>query len=182
MSDHLDAAARTRISKRLSRHLRHAPGEIGLQLDPAGWVAVDDLLAALGAHGPAVTREQLSEVVATSDKKRFVLEGHRIRAQQGHSVDVDLGLPVVQPPSVLFHGTAERSLPAIRREGLRPMGRHAVHLSADEDTARRVGTRHGRPVVLRVDAAALHAAGHEFRVSGNGVWLTAAVPARYLGW
>ncbi|CAA9437202.1 MAG: RNA:NAD 2'-phosphotransferase [uncultured Pseudonocardia sp.] len=169
-----------RISKRLSRHLRHAPHEIGLRLDPAGWVSVDELLAALAAHGPPVTRAELDEVVAGSDKQRFVVDGDRIRAQQGHSVPVDLGLAAVEPPPVLFHGTARSSLDAIRREGLRPMRRHAVHLSTTEETARRVGARHGAPVVLRVDAAALHAAGHEFRVSGNGVWLTDSVPPGFL--
>ena len=169
-----------RISKRLSRHLRHAPHEIGLRLDPAGWVPVDELLAALAAHGSPVTRAQLDRVVAGNDKQRFVVDGDRIRAQQGHSVPVDLGLAAVEPPPVLFHGTARSSLAAIRREGLRPMRRHDVHLSATEETARRVGARHGRPAVLRVDAAAMHAAGYEFRVSGNGVWLTAAVPPCHL--
>jgi putative RNA 2'-phosphotransferase len=166
-----------RLSKRMSRHLRHAPEEIGLRLDPAGWVDVDDLLAALG-----VSRADLVEVVARNDKQRFAFssDGRRIRANQGHSVAVRLGLPPVEPPAVLHHGTAARFLPAIMRDGLRPMNRHDVHLSHDVRTARRVGARRGNPVVLQVDAAAMHADGYEFHVSDNGVWLTAAVPPRYL--
>ena len=166
-----------RLSKRLSKHLRHSPEAIGLRLDPAGWVDVDDLLAALGG---GVTRAQLEEVVERNDKKRFAIEGDRIRASQGHSVDVDLDLPVTEPPPVLYHGTIGRVLPEIHRDGLRPMNRHDVHLSATVETARRVGARRGKPVVLVVDTAAMRADGHEFRVSANGVWLAATVPPEYL--
>lgn len=166
-----------RLSKRLSRHLRHAPEEIGLRLDAAGWVGIDELLTALG-HG--VTRAQLLEVVAHNDKQRFAIDGDRIRANQGHSVAVELALPVAQPPPVLYHGTVGRILPKIRQDGLRPMDRHDVHLSATVETARRVGARRGKPVVLEVDTAAMRADGHEFRISANGVWLVAAVPPGYL--
>ncbi len=166
-----------RLSKRLSRHLRHAPEEIGLRLDAAGWVDIDDLLTALGR---GVTRAQLVEVVEQNDKKRFAIDGDRIRASQGHSVAVDLDLPVSEPPAVLYHGTVGRVLPEIHRDGLRPMNRHDVHLSATVETAQRVGARRGKPVVLVVDAAAMRADGHEFRVSANGVWLAAAVPPEYL--
>jgi putative RNA 2'-phosphotransferase len=161
----------------MSKALRHAPERVGLTLDEAGWVPVADLLAAL--H---VTAAELAEVVELNDKKRFAYspDGTRIRASQGHSVPVDLDLPVTEPPAVLYHGTVAAALPAITAEGLRPMNRHDVHLSATPETARRVGARRGRPVVLEVDAAALHAAGHEFRVSANGVWLTAAVPPTHL--
>ena len=164
-----------RLSKRLSKHLRHSPELIGLRLDPAGWVGVDDLLAAL-----RVTRAQLVEVVERNDKKRFEIDGDRIRASQGHSVAVDLDLPVAEPPAVLYHGTVGRVLPDVHREGLRPMNRHDVHLSTTVETAQRVGARRGEPVVLVVDAAAMRAAGHEFRVSANGVWLAPAVPPEYL--
>jgi putative RNA 2'-phosphotransferase len=166
-----------RLSKRMSRHLRHAPEEIGLRLDPAGWVEVEDLLAALG-----VPRADLLEVVTRNDKQRFAFssDGRRIRANQGHSVAVRLGLPAVEPPAVLHHGTVARFLPEIMRDGLRPMNRHDVHLSPDVRTAQRVGARRGEPVVLQIDAAAMHADGYEFRVSDNGVWLTAAVPTRYI--
>ncbi len=166
-----------RRSKRLSYVLRHAPGSVGLTLDAAGWVDVDALLAALGW-----TRAELERVVATNDKRRFAFDdgGTRIRASQGHSVVVDLGYAAHTPPPVLFHGTAERHLPAIQAHGLRPGRRHAVHLSPDEVTARAVGARHGRPVVLRVDAAGMAAAGAVFTRSANGVWLVDAVPPRYL--
>jgi putative RNA 2'-phosphotransferase len=164
-----------RLSKRMSKHLRHSPEAIGLRLDPAGWVRVDDLLAAL-----RVTRAQLVEVVERNDKKRYEIDGDRIRASQGHSVAVDLDLPVTEPPAVLYHGTIAMALGDINRDGLRPMNRHDVHLSATVETARRVGARRGKPVVLVVDAAAMRADGHEFRVSANGVWLAAAVPPEYL--
>ena len=176
----MDERDRKRLSKRLSLHLRHDPQAIGIALDAAGWVRIDTLLAALAAHGRPVTRDDLEEVVGTSDKQRFAIDGDRIRANQGHSIAVELDLPLVVPPPVLHHGTVERFLPAIRREGLRPMARHDVHLSATVDTARTVGARRGRPVVLEVDSAAMHRDGHPFRVGANGVWLTPSVPPAYL--
>jgi putative RNA 2'-phosphotransferase len=178
----VDARARLRASKFLSKHLRHDPAAIGLTLDPAGWVPVPRLLAACAAHGLPLTRDELAEIVATSDKRRFALDeaADRLRANQGHSVPVDLGLPAAEPPAVLYHGTASARLAAIRAEGLRPMKRHHVHLSPDAETARRVGARHGAPVVLRVDARAMHAAGHVFRRSENGVWLVDTVPPAFL--
>jgi len=171
-----------RVSKRLSYVLRHRPESVGLCLDDAGWVPVDDLLAALSGAGLPLTREQLDAVVATNDKRRFAYDESlcRIRASQGHSVGVDLGYAAQRPPAVLFHGTADRSVCSVLTEGLRPGRRHAVHLSADVATARAVGARHGRPVVLRVDAAGMVAEGATFTRSANGVWLTDAVPARHL--
>ncbi|MFE2460035.1 RNA 2'-phosphotransferase [Streptomyces sp. NPDC059402] len=169
-----------KVSKYLSKHLRHQPERIGLTLDEGGWVEIDTLIAAAAAHGFRVTRDELDHVVATNDKRRFAVDGTRIRASQGHSIDVDLGLPSATPPPYLFHGTVARHLEAIRTEGLRPMNRHDVHLSPDRATATRVGARRGRPVVLSVDAAAMHRDGHVFHVSANGVWLTKAVPSRYL--
>lgn len=171
-----------RASKRLSLHLRHAPEEIGLVLGPGGWVAVDELLEALGRHGLRLSRDELGEIVSQSDKQRFALDetGTRIRANQGHSVAIDLELPESVPPDVLFHGTVATALPAIRREGLRAMERHHVHLSDSEETATRVGARRGKPVVLRVDAARMAADGHRFFVSANGVWFADSVPAEYL--
>ncbi|MFB6891952.1 RNA 2'-phosphotransferase [Kitasatospora sp. NPDC056327] len=178
----MDEKRTVRTSRMLSRVLRHDPGRVGISLDTAGWVRVDVLLAALAARGGRLTRAELDHVVATNDKRRFAYspDGLSIRASQGHTVAVDLGLPATEPPPVLFHGTAARSLEAVLREGLRPMARQDVHLSADTGTAARVGARHGRPVVLLVDAAAMAAAGHVFRVSANGVWLTDAVPPEYL--
>ncbi|MCD0483239.1 RNA 2'-phosphotransferase [Streptacidiphilus sp. ASG 303] len=178
----MDERTTVRASKFLSRVLRHDPAAAGVELDPAGWVEVEVLLAALARHGRPLTREQLDHVVASNDKRRFAYseDGLRIRASQGHSVAVDLGLPPADPPPVLYHGTTGRTLGTVLREGLRPMSRQDVHLSADRATAVRVGSRHGRPVVLVVDAAAMAAAGHVFRVSANGVWLAAAVPPQYL--
>ena len=174
--------AHERDSKFLSFVLRHEPGSIGLALDAGGWVAIDALLAAARAHGRAISRALLDEIVATSPKRRFAVsdDGQRIRANQGHSVDVALGLPPARPPAVLFHGTVAAALPAIRAEGLRKMARHHVHLSPDEATARVVAARRGAPLILRVDAAGMHAAGLVFYVSDNGVWLTEHVPPRYL--
>ncbi|MCH0564456.1 MULTISPECIES: RNA 2'-phosphotransferase [unclassified Streptomyces] len=176
----MDDRRMVRVSKYLSTHLRHRPERIGLTLDEGGWTEIDTLISAAAAHGFRFTREELDHVVTANDKKRFAIEGTRIRASQGHSIDVDLGLPPAAPPAYLFHGTVARHLDAIRAEGLRPMNRHDVHLSADRETASRVGARRGRPVVLAVDAGAMHRDGHVFHVSANGVWLTEAVPARYL--
>ncbi|MEU9454716.1 RNA 2'-phosphotransferase [Streptomyces sp. NPDC048277] len=175
-----DERRTVKVSKYLSKHLRHQPERIGLTLDQAGWVEIDTLLAAAAAHGFPVTREELDHVVAANDKQRFAIEGTQIRASQGHSIDVELGLPPATPPSYLYHGTAARNLDAIRTEGLRPMNRHDVHLSADRETATRVGARRGRPVVLSVDAGAMHRDGHVFHISANGVWLTQSVPPDYL--
>ena len=170
------------MSRRLSYVLRHRPESIGICLDESGWVPVDDLLAALTAAGLPLTRQELDAVVATNDKRRFAYDpaGRRIRASQGHSVHVDLGYAAQQPPPVLFHGTAERAVCSVLAEGLHAGRRHAVHLSADVATARAVGARRGRPVVLRVDAAGMTAEGAVFTRSENGVWLTDAVPARHL--
>lgn len=178
----MDPKRLVKVSKYLSRHLRHEPERLSLELGPGGWVEVDALLAACAAHSLAVTREELQEVVARNDKRRFSFDptGTRIRANQGHSVDVDLGLEPAEPPAVLYHGTARARLDAILAEGLRRMGRHHVHLSADADTATRVGARHGKPVVLEVAAAHMAADGHRFFLSDNGVWLTDAVPPHYL--
>ncbi|MEU9118692.1 RNA 2'-phosphotransferase [Streptomyces sp. NPDC048506] len=176
----MDDPRSVRISKYLAKHLRHSPERIGLSLDAQGWVPVEELLAAAARHGFRFSRAELAAVVADNDKQRYAIEGGRIRANQGHSVQVDLDLPPSVPPPHLFHGTVVRNLAAIREEGLRPMSRHAVHLSPDRDTATRVGARRGKPVVLTVDAAAMHRAGHVFQVSANGVWLTSRVPAAFL--
>ncbi|MET9506689.1 RNA 2'-phosphotransferase [Streptomyces sp. NPDC006622] len=176
----MDERRTVKVSKYLSKHLRHQPERIGLSLDEAGWVEIETLIAAAEADGFRFTREELDHVVAANDKKRFAVEGTRIRASQGHSIDVDLGLPPATPPPYLYHGTVARYVDAIRAEGLRAMNRHDVHLSADRETATRVGARRGRPVVLAVDAQAMCLDGHVFHVSTNGVWLTKAVPPRYL--
>jgi putative RNA 2'-phosphotransferase len=169
-----------RASRWLTWALRHAPDEAGVRLDAGGWADVDEVLAAMRRAGHRLDRAGLARLVAADAKGRYALDGDRIRANQGHSVPVDLGLEAAVPPPVLWHGTVARALPAIRAGGLRPMGRHHVHLSPDPGTARAVGARRGRPVVLRVDAAAMAAAGHRFWRSANGVWLAEAVPAAFL--
>jgi putative RNA 2'-phosphotransferase len=178
----VDARRLVKVSKWLALHLRHRPERIGLTLDRAGWADVDELLAHAEAAHFALTRDELLEVVATNDKRRYELDaaGGRIRAVQGHTVAVDLDLVPVPPPEMLYHGTTERFLAPILAEGLRPMGRHHVHLSPDVDTARAVGRRRGRPVVLEVAAERMAAEGRQFFRSANGVWLCAEVPARFL--
>lgn len=172
----------TRVSKSLSKHLRHEPEGLGLTLAPGGWVQVDDLLAGCARKGMRLSRAELEEVVARNSKRRFSFDenGTRIRANQGHSVEVDLQLEPAAPPAVLYHGTGQRTADAIEKDGLRKMARHHVHLSADVPTARAVGARHGRPVVFQVDAARMSAEGHLFYRSDNGVWLVDAVAPLYL--
>jgi putative RNA 2'-phosphotransferase len=171
-----------RVSKYLSLHLRHQPERLGLTLAEGGWVPVADLLAACARDGFPVTRAELDEVVRTSDKQRFALDptGTLIRANQGHSVAVDLQLEPAEPPALLYHGTGAASVAPILATGLDKRARHHVHLSADVATATRVGARHGEPVVLVVDAAAMRRDGHAFYRSTNGVWLTERVPPAYL--
>jgi len=172
----------TGISKFLSLVLRHKPQEIGLELDPEGWVAIDELLAAAAAHGHEISRHELEFVVAHNNKKRFALseDGLRIRASQGHSVSVELGYEPATPPERLYHGTARQHLSEIRKHGLLRGKRHHVHLSPDEATARLVGQRHGRPVVLGVRAGDMLRAGFTFWQSANGVWLVDNVPYRFV--
>ncbi|WP_258904256.1 RNA 2'-phosphotransferase [Actinokineospora sp. UTMC 2448] len=171
----MDEKTMIRHSKRLSGLLRHDPR--GLTMDGAGWVPVAEVLAAL-----RLSRAELDEVVARNNKSRFAYDpsGALIRASQGHSLPVDLGLTPAVPPDVLYHGTVASSLDAIRADGLRPMGRTHVHLSPDVETATRVGARHGRPVVLTVAAGSMHADGLPLYVSENGVWLADHVPPAYL--
>ncbi|MGW6819686.1 RNA 2'-phosphotransferase [Streptomyces sp. NPDC055005] len=176
----MDDRRTVKVSKYVSKHLRHQPERIELVLDPHGWVEIDDLLTAAAGQGFPITRTELDHVVAANDKQRFAIDGTRIRASQGHTVAVDLDLPEAEPPAYLYHGTVAATLAAIRAEGLRPMARHHVHLSPDRETATRVGARRGRPVVLSVDAGAMRAAGHVFRISANGVWLVDAVPPEFL--
>jgi putative RNA 2'-phosphotransferase len=171
----------TRVSRLLSYVLRHNPSAIGIRLDPGGWVDVDELLAALAAHRTPIAPQTLRAAVAGTDKRSLELRDGRIRAAQGHSILVDLGLDPSTPPEVLFHGTVARFLPGIRAQGLRPGLRQHVHLSVDEPTAATVGARRGTPVILRIDAAGMHGDGHTFFQAANGVWLTAAVPPQWIG-
>jgi putative RNA 2'-phosphotransferase len=172
----------TKTSKFLSLVLRHDPEKIGLELDSAGWAPVDELLSRCCAHGVIITVEELRSVVANNDKKRFSFseDGLLIRANQGHSIDVELGYQPVPPPEILYHGTSERFLPSIREQGLIKGRRHHVHLSAQIETAKKVGARHGKPVVLRVEAGRMQEDGSLFYLSANQVWLTEHVPVSYL--
>ncbi len=179
----MERARQVRVSKLLSYGLRHEPKALDLELDAAGWTSVGSVLAGLSARGEVLTGDELAIVVRESDKKRFALseDGTKIRASQGHSVDVDLGLPVSEPPAELFHGTSASVETAIRRAGLVAGGRTHVHLSADRRTAEIVAKRRAGPhVILRVRAAAMAAAGFAFVVSENGVWLTERVPPEFL--
>lgn len=171
---------RARTSKFLSLVLRHQPSAANVELDAGGWVSVTDLIEGMTSVGRAVSLDELEAVVAANDKHRFVIRQGRIRAAQGHSLPVDLGLERATPPSVLYHGTAVASLAAVMKEGLRPMSRQFVHLSSDRETAKKVGGRHGRPVVLRVDAAGMHERNLALYLSENGVWLSDHVPPEYL--
>jgi putative RNA 2'-phosphotransferase len=171
-----------RISKFLSLVLRHKPETIGLSLDRGGWARVDELIAAANRADLPLDEASLREVVEQNDKQRFALsdDGLRVRASQGHSLPVELDLEPLAPPQFLYHGTASRFLNSIRRQGLVPRGRMHVHLSPDEPTAVRVGRRHGKPVVLTVQAGRMHRDGFRFYLSANGVWLTGKVPVEYL--
>jgi putative RNA 2'-phosphotransferase len=171
-----------RKSKFLSLVLRHEPEHIGLKLGDAGWIRVDELLTAVNAHGVSLSLEELKHIVATSDKKRFAFSDdvERIRASQGHSVNVDLQYPPQTPPEILYHGTAIRFLHSIRQNGLQKMARHHVDLSAETTVTLKVGGRHGKPVLLTIRAGEMDGAGIVFCCSANGVWLVNHVPPQYI--
>jgi putative RNA 2'-phosphotransferase len=177
-----DSRRITTISKYLSKHLRHEPEKLGLTLQSGGWVPIADLLAASARSGFAISIEELHTVVTTSDKQRFAIDdtGKLIRANQGHSVEVDLQLEVATPPDLLYHGTYRDAVAPILATGLQKMSRHHVHLSADRQTAERVGSRRGQSYIFNIDAAAMVADGFQFYRSANHVWLVDAVPPQYL--
>lgn len=170
-----------RISKFLSLVLRHNPQKIGIILDKSGWVSVDELITKSSNAGLKFSREKLFEIVANSDKKRFTLSEDQllIRAAQGHSINIDLGLEPKQPPKTLYHGTATRFLESINSKGIIAGTRDYVHLSADIETALKVGARHGKPIILRIAADIMAADGIEFFQAENGVWLTKYVNPEY---
>lgn len=172
----------TRASKFLSLVLRHEPQSAGITLDAAGWTPVADLLAGCARARRPLTRDQLDHIVSTNSKKRFEFsaDGKHIRASQGHSVKVDLSYEAQVPPAQLYHGTATRFLDAIREKGLLKMNRHHVHLSAVTKVTMEVGARHGKPVLLTINAEAMHQKGHVFYRSTNGVWLVEHVPVQFL--
>lgn len=172
----------THTSKFLSLVLRHQPDAAGITLDAHGWADVSELLRGMTNAGQPIDTDLLEEIVRTDEKQRysFSADHTKIRANQGHSVAVDLELQPVTPPDVLWHGTASRFLESIMAEGLKPMSRQYVHLSPDIETAKKVGIRHGKPVILQIDTKRMHADGFAFYRAENGVWLTGSVPVRYI--
>ena len=169
-------------SKFLSKYLRHAPEELGLELKTGGWASVDDLLIACKNKNFPISYDELVECVEKNDKKRFSfdLTGDWIRANQGHSIEIDLQLEPKQPPDVLYHGTADKFVDSIFAEGINKGNRHHVHLSIDVATAKKVGSRRGKPKVFHVDALKMSRQGFIFYCSDNGVWLTEFVPPDFL--
>ncbi len=167
------------LSKFMSLVLRHKPEEIGIKLDANGWVSIEDLV--LKSNGK-LTHETIKSIVEQNDKKRFAIsdDGKSVRANQGHSVNIDLDLKPTEPPGILYHGTASRFLDSIKSEGLKSQSRQHVHLSLEIETAKSVGQRYGKPVILEIDAHQMHQDGILFYVSENGVWLTQSVPVKYI--
>ena len=173
----------TRTSKFISLILRHKPETIGITLDEHGWADVRELIDGINAvPGHHLDMESLKEIVRTDEKQRYSFDEDEtlIRANQGHSIPVDVELQEAVPPEVLYHGTGEKYVPSIEAQGLLPKSRLYVHLSADTETARKVGQRHGRPVIYTVNCAAMVKDGYKFYLSANRVWLTKKVPAHYL--
>lgn len=170
------------ISKLMSLVLRHKPEAIGLQLDENGWASVQELIQKINENGNRVNFDIINTVVDTNDKKRFSFNADKtmIRANQGHSLEVELNLKAVIPPDTLYHGTTERFVDSILKEGLKKQQRQHVHLSIDITTAKSVGSRHGKPVILNINAKAMTAAGFLFYLSDNGVWLADSVPVEYI--
>lgn len=170
------------ISRFLSLVLRHKPEQIGLMLDDSGWADIDQLVDKATAAGVDIDRPIIERIAASCPKQRFAIseDGQRIRATQGHSLNVDLGMENRQPPDSLFHGTATRFLESIKQSGILPRERQYVHLSADPETALVVGKRHGKPVVIQIDSRTMSLKGYLFFLSENGVWLTEHVPHRYI--
>ena len=172
-----------KLSKFLSFILRHKPGAAGLTLARNGWVDIDRLIQGIRNTGRQISRQVIQDLVETNDKKRFTIseDGRRIKANQGHSILVDLGLEQVKPPDLLYHGTVGKFMDRIRSIGLVRGRRHHVHLSGDRETAVAVGKRRGSPVVLTIQAGRMRGDGYVFYLSENGVWLTEKVPAEYIG-
>jgi len=165
-------------SKFLSLLLRHKPETIGLKLDKNGWADIDELIEK--SKDFILTRALIDSVVKQNDKQRFIIDGNKIRANQGHSIEIDLELKSITPPEILYHGTARRFLDSIMETGLTKQKRQHVHLSKEIETATRVGMRHGKVVILKVDAKRMHEEGYAFYLSENGVWLTNGVPKEFL--
>jgi putative RNA 2'-phosphotransferase len=171
-----------RISKFLSLILRHKPDSVGVELDENGWTDINVLLEKMNVAGTKIDRTVLDYVVDTNPKKRFAISdcGAKIRASQGHSVEIDLAYEPADPPQFLFHGTPQKIVPLIKAGGLKKMGRHHVHMNAEAEPCIEVAQRYGKPVVLKIAAAKMHNAGYEFFRSANSVWLTDNVPPEFI--
>lgn len=171
------------ISKFLSLVLRHSPQTIHLNMDKNGWVNIDELIQNANKYkGMHLTIDSINTIVETNDKQRFIIsdDGKRIRANQGHSIKIDLELEAKMPPDILYHGTASRFLDLIMKNGLKPMTRQYVHLSQTKEVALTVGKRHGNPIVLYINAKNMFEEGYKFYLSENNVWLVNNVPAKYI--
>lgn len=173
---------KTRISKFLSLVLRHQPEKIGLILDENGWANIAELQVNCAQNGYVFNLDELKDIVETNNKKRFSLDDNvtHIRANQGHSIEVDLDLESAIPPAILYHGTAEQNVSSIQEIGIEKRSRQHVHLSSDQETAKKVGSRHGKPIILPINTAQMHADGIIFYLSANGVWLTDYVDSKYI--
>ena len=171
-----------KISKFLSLILRHRPEKIGISLDENGWVDIDELIQKANANHRKLDFDVLKIIVQNNSKKRFTFnkDKTKIRANQGHSISVDLEFESKEPPATLFHGTGEKYVPSIKKEGLVKKNRNHVHLSTNIETALEVGRRHGKPVIFEVDSKAMFDDGFDFFLSKNGVWLTDSVPVKYV--
>jgi len=178
----MNSSEKKKTSKFLSLVLRHKPETIGIELDDGGWVHIEELIQKSNQFGVSLDFESLKNIVETNDKKRFAIskDFKRIRANQGHSIDVDLGYINQEPPAFLFHGTSEKSVESIKQRGLQKRSRQYVHLSNELETAIKVGQRHGKPFVFKIKSKEMFDNGFKFFISDNGVWLTDQVPSQYL--
>ncbi len=178
----MEAKNNKRLSKFLSLILRHRPEVIGIELDASGWANVQELIQKINATGDQINFELLNHIVETNTKKRFTFNSDktRIRANQGHSIAVDHNFKALKPPEFLFHGTGEKYVPGILHQGIIKKQRHHVHLSLDTETAFKVGQRHGKPIILKIEALKMHLSGFSFYCSANGVWLTDHVPVNFI--
>lgn len=171
-----------KLSVFISLVLRHKPDAVGINLDEHGWANVEELIDGINNTGRKIDMEVLEEIVRTDNKQRYSFNEDKtlIRANQGHSIPVDVELKEQEPPEILYHGTADRFIKAITAEGLKPMGRLYVHLSKDIEIANKVGKRHGKPVILKVHSGRMYQDGIKFYLSENGVWLTENVDVKFI--
>ena len=171
-----------KLSKFISLILRHKPEEIGITIDDFGWAKVEDLINGINKSGRNINMCILEEIVRTDNKQRYSFneDKTKIRANQGHSIPVNLELNELEPPKTLYHGTATKSIEGIKSQGIKSMSRQWVHLSKDFETAKQVGARHGKPMILIINTERMYKDGIKFYLSENGVWLTEYVDPKYI--